>query len=333
MSFRRTGTRFPLPWAPRSRWVDAENVTDRYLEAWNGGRPRIGRAAVAVLLGSAAAAAGFGLALWLLHAFVSADDRARGAVGHYMTFGGQLLLWLPVACGVALFARGWRWRAFSVAAAALGFVALAATFTRSAWIGVAAALAALLAAARPRWLPAFAAALALMVLLAPPHYRDRLWSAFDPSHPTNVERRYMWEAGGRMFRDHPITGVGLMDLHSIYERYRDPRAREGAGHLHSVFVQIAATMGVLGLLAFAFLYLSLVRAAAAGVRAQLAAGGLAAGLRLGVAAALVGFLMAGFFEWNFGDEELLELLYVLVGLAWAARAWDEPAAAAEAKSR
>ena len=51
---------------------------------------------------------------------------------------------------------------------------------------------------------------------------------------------------------------------------------------------------------------------------------MAAGLRLGVAAALVGFLMAGFFEWNFGDEELLDMLYTMVGLAWAARAWEEP---------
>jgi hypothetical protein len=35
----------------------------------------------------------------------------------------------------------------------------------------------------------------------------------------------------------------------------------------------------------------------------------------------VAFLLAGFFEWNFGDEELLDQLYTMVGLAWAARAW------------
>ena len=127
-----------------------------------------------------------------------------------------------------------------------------------------------------------------------------------------------------MFRDHPITGVGLMDLHTIYVRYKDPAAREPAGHLHSDFVQIAATMGIVGLIAFAFLYGGLFRAASAGLGAQVSRGGIAAGLRLGVSAALIGFLMAGFFEWNFGDEELLDLLYPLVGLAWAARRWAEP---------
>jgi len=294
-----------------------------WVAAWHGRSPRFGRAALAVLLVSAALAAGLGLVFWCLGLFVVVA-RAQGAVGHYMTFGGQLLLWLPVACGVALLARSARWRLGALLAAALGFAALAATFTRSAWIGVTVALAAMLAVARPRWLPAFAAVVALLVVFAPAHYRDRLRSSFDPSHPNNIERRHMWEAGGRMFRDHPITGVGLMDLHEIYERYKDPAAREPAGHLHSVFVQIAATMGILGLIAFAFLYAGLFRAASSGLRAQLAAGGLAAGLRLGVAAALVGFLMAGFFEWNFGDEELLDQLYTLVGLAWAARSWAEP---------
>jgi hypothetical protein len=50
---------------------------------------------------------------------------------------------------------------------------------------------------------------------------------------------------------------------------------------------------------------------------------LSAGVRLGVTAALVGFLVAGLFEWNFGDEELLYHLYTLVGIAWASRAWTD----------
>jgi O-antigen ligase len=292
-----------------------------WVGAWHGRRPRVGAAAIATLLVSAALAALAGLVLWPLRAVIGGDTRAHGVVGTYMTFGGQLLLWLPVACGVVLLGRGKRWRVGAAVAALLGFAALAATFTRSAWIGVAVALATMLAVARPRWLPGLAVALGLLVAVAPAAYRDRLWSSFDPSHHDNVERRHMWEAGGRMFRDHPITGVGLEDLHPIYERYKDPAAKEPAGHLHSVFVQIAASMGIVGLIAFAFLYGGLFHAASAGLRAQVARGGIGAGLRLGVTAALVGFLMAGFFEWNFGDEELLDQLYTLVGLAWAARLW------------
>jgi hypothetical protein len=36
--------------------------------------------------------------------------------------------------------------------------------------------------------------------------------------------------------------------------------------------------------------------------------------------------VAGVFEWNFGDEELLYPLYTLVGLAWAAHDRSAPRA-------
>ncbi len=287
---------------------------------------RAGERALKVLLASAVVAALLGLILWIARG-AAFPERARGPVGHYMTFAGQLLLWLPVACGVALCMRPPRWWGMALGAALAGGVTLAATFTRSAWIGLFVALAVMLALARPRWLAALALATALLVGLAPAPFRERLASSFDPAHASNVERGHMWDAGVRMFRDHPVTGVGLQDLHAVYDRYRSPESREPAGHLHNVWVQIAATMGGVGLTAFVWLYAALLGAAARGLRAQLRAGGLGAGVRLGVTAALAGFLVAGLFEWNFGDEELLDLLYTLVGIAWAARGWGDGAGA------
>lgn len=40
VSFRRTGVRFPLVWARPEDWVEAENVTDRYIAAWAAMGPR-----------------------------------------------------------------------------------------------------------------------------------------------------------------------------------------------------------------------------------------------------------------------------------------------------
>lgn len=291
-------------------------------------RARAGRQALTVLLVSAALAALFGLALYLAGG-ASYPSRARGAVGHYMTFGGQLLVFTSVAAGLAVLARGWRWRLGALATALAGCAALAATFTRSAWLGLAVALATLLGLTRPRWLPALAAVLLAALALAPATYRARALSAFDPRHPSNLERTYMWQGGLAMLRDRPLTGVGLQDMKPLYDRYRPPQARERAGHLHSVPVQIAASMGLVGLAAFVLLYGSLFVAAARGLRPMVARGGPAAGLRAGVTAALAGFLVAGLFEWNLGDEELLYPLFTLVGMAWAARRWgEEPAAPA-----
>jgi glycosyltransferase involved in cell wall biosynthesis/O-antigen ligase len=280
-----------------------------------------GERALAVLLASSTVASALGLVRFVQHG-ASFAARARGPVGHYMTFAGQLLLFTSVAAGVALLARGRRWRALALAALVAGSLALAATYTRSSWLGLGGALVVMLAIARPRWLPALAVIATLAVVLAPAPYRARLTGLFDPANEWNRERTYMWQAGARIFRDHPLTGVGLQDLHAVYDRYRSPESRERAGHLHSVPVQIAASMGLAGLAAFALLYAALFRTAARGLGAAARGGGLSAGVRLGVTGALAGFVVAGLFEWNFGDEELLYPLFFLTGLAWAARDWD-----------
>jgi hypothetical protein len=94
-----------------------------------------GRRALAVYLGAFALVSAVGLGLWVAHG-ASFASRARGLAGHYMTFAGQLLLFIPVALGVTLTARSPRWRWAAAAAALFAFAPLAATFTRSAWLGL-----------------------------------------------------------------------------------------------------------------------------------------------------------------------------------------------------
>lgn len=277
--------------------------------------------AIGVYLAASALVAVYGVCAWVAHGMLYAN-RARGLSGHYMTFGGQLLLELLFAAGIAVADKRPRWRWGATLTAVLTAAALAVTFTRSAWIGLFVGLAVIAALVQPLMLGWLALLAGGAFAFAPHDWRARLMSIFDPMHPWNRQRVYMWDAGLRMFRDHPLTGVGLQDLHALYDRYRDPASTERAGHLHDVFIQIAATMGIVGLAAFGWLYTSFLRVAGSGLRAQLKRGGLGAGVKLGVLAALSGFIVAGLFEWNFGDEELLYTLYVFVGLAFAARAWD-----------
>lgn len=300
--------------------------------AYHAREERIGRAVLVVLFVSALIATAYALAEFLARGGVF-PTRVRGAAGHPLTYGGQALLLISLAFAIAARARERRWRLGAAGLLLLLLPALLGSYTRSAWLGVVTAAAVIVALARARWLFALAAVVAVGLAVLPSGYRERALSSLDPASRWNVERVYMWAAGVRIFRDHPITGVGLQDFAKVYERYKSPDAHERAGHLHSVWFHVAATMGVIGLVALVALIVGLFRAAGLGMRARLRDRAppperrtwISTAIQLGVVAGLAGFLVAGLFEWNFGDEELLDLLYSLVGLAYATRNWRSSA--------
>jgi O-antigen ligase len=305
--------------------------------AYHGRDPKLARRAVAVLFVSAALAT-----IYALTKFVAQGGafpvRVRGAVGHPLTYGGQAMLLATVAFAILLRVRDRRWRIAALALLTLLAPALLGSYTRSAWIGTLVAFGVVLGFTRARWLAGLAALVLVLLLVLPSGYRERALSAFDPASPWNVERVHLWTAGWRIFQAHPVTGVGLQDLHPWIERYHPPEPHEQHGHLHSIYVQVGASMGIVGLAAFAWLAIGLFRTAGRGIRRDIrearaglaapaeAAGrvdtdGLGLALRLAAVATLTGFLAAGLFEWNFGDEELLDLLFTLVGVAFAASGW------------
>ncbi|MDH3199158.1 MAG: O-antigen ligase family protein, partial [Candidatus Krumholzibacteria bacterium] len=284
---------------------------------------RVARAAIATLFVSAAVATLYALVRFAHDGGVF-PARVRGLVGHPLTYGGQAMLLLSLCAGVALAAREWAWRGGAVVLAFLVTPALLGSFTRSAWIGTFVSFTVILARTRARWLPLLGAVLAVAVFLLPAGYRVRALSAFDTRSIWNVERLLLWESGVRIARDHPVTGAGLQDLRPLIERHRKAGAHETHGHMHNVPLQVAATMGAIGLAALAFLGWGLWRTASFAPRPP---PGFGAGLRHAALGALAGFMAAGLFEWNLGDEELVNFLCVIVGLAFAVRAWQGPAVA------
>ena len=278
---------------------------------------RLARAAVIALLVSAAVAAAYAL-LRFAHEGGTFPVRVRGMVGHPLTYGGQATLLASLAIALVVRGPGRRWTLAAGAFLLLLTPALLGTYTRSAWIATIVAGCVILARVKARLLPLAGAVVVLALFLAPGSYRERAFSVFQPRSILNVERLLLWDAGLRMFRDHPITGVGLQDLHPLLERYRSPDAHEQHGHLHNVVIQVAATMGIVGLAALVWLWIGLYRTAGQRWRAPLPRGDLDSALRLAAVAALSGFLVAGLFEWNLGDEELLAFLCFLVGMGYAA---------------
>ncbi len=268
---------------------------------------------VLALLASASVASVIGVADYISHPW-GVGGRTRGTLGHYMTMGGLLMFAAGISVSLALFARARGWRAWFLRFSALSTTAcLAVTFTRSAWIGFIVALATVFAFKRRLLLALLPVALGLFFIVAPPGFQSRITSIFEPAHPANVERVHLWKAGLAIFRDHPVAGVGLMDQSKLYERYRSADARESHGHFHNIFIQVAAARGVIGLASFVYLLWAMGAAIRRAIPAGRRISPFAEALSVGAFGVYLGFIAAGFFEWNFGDSEIIMLVYFLVG--------------------
>jgi O-antigen ligase len=277
---------------------------------------------VDVIVSVGAASAAYGIIQYGLLHYDNLGRRPEGAMSHYMTYSGLLMLVICAAAARLIFGRqGRTWPALVMPALV---VALALTLGRSAWIGASVAIALLLALKDLRLtilLPLF---VAVLFAVAPGTVTKRVMSIFDVQEPTNQDRLAMIEMGARMVNDHPLTGVGPNMVPRVYAQYRPDYAINPINpHLHNVPLQIAAERGLPALGVWLWFVFSLVLAQFRLFRRQRDKVPAAAAL-----AAVFAMLGAGLFEYNFGDSEFLMLFLVLVTLPFAAaRGDDEPAAA------
>jgi O-antigen ligase len=195
--------------------------------------------------------------------------------------------------------------------------ALLVSQTRNAWVGAVAGLAVVAALRAPRLLWVVGAGVAAVLVLRPVAVTERL-TVGDVS---SRDRYYMWQAGIDMVLDRPVFGQGPGMILKAYPRYRWPEApNPQQPHLHNNPLQIAAERGLPGLAFFTWWVAAAVvaafREAGRAARAGAPGGGWAAVAALGVMAAV---LVAGLFEYNLGDSEVLMLSLLLLSVPFALR--------------
>jgi len=272
----------------------------------------------------------------LLH-YDNLERRAHGTLNHYMTYSGVLMLVTCAAASHLLFGKTPREAAATPAATDAKetavpvrewtgdrqwtalvtptlLIAQALTLTRSAWLGMSIGLVVLLSLTSRKLLVVLPLAFGLFLLVAPQTVSSRFYSIFDPSNPSNRDRVAMLHYGTEMVRDHPWTGVGPDMVKEVYKQYRDDQGVEKVNfHLHNVPMQIAAERGIPALMIWVAFIVVVVRDLLQRFRTSRYPSIAAAGL-----AAVAAMLVAGLFEYNFGDSEFLMLFLVLITLPFAA---------------
>jgi O-antigen ligase len=283
-------------------------------------RGRRSSTVVDVIVSVGAASAAFGIIQYGMLHYDNLGQRPQGALTHYMTYSGVLML--VICAAVARLVFGSRDRTWPALVMPALVVALSLTFTRNAWIGACVAVGLLLVLKDFRLTALLPVVLPALFIMAPGNLVDRLSSTFNAQDPANQDRFAMIEVGARMIKDHPLTGVGPNMVPRVYEQYRPDYAINAVNpHLHNVPLQIAAERGLPALAVWIWFIVALAaelfrRFRQPGGDRVLPATGLAA---------LTAMLAAGLFEYNFGDSEFLMLFLVLVTLPFASARQDDAA--------
>ena len=266
---------------------------------------------VQVIITVGAVSALYGIFQFGVLQFDSLGQRPRGALGHYMTYSGVLMLVTCAAAARILFTRDRLWPSLMMPAL---LVILGLTFTRSALVGACAGIAFLLLLKDLRLMAVMPVLAALFFVLAPPQVTSRFISMFDARDPTRVDRVTMLKVGSRMVKANPLVGVGPTRVGPRYREFLDPSESNHVNpHLHNVPMQIAAERGLPALAAWLWmigvLTIDMVRRLKRPETRFLAAAALGC---------IVAMIAAGLAEYNFGDSEFLMLFLVLMTLPYAA---------------
>jgi O-antigen ligase len=244
-----------------------------------------------------------------------ADDpmvlkRITGFMGHWITYSDeQLLVWCAAIPAIVVLGRRWM--------IPLGLVsaALVLGFTRSVWIGAIAGFVVAAMMIPRRVLIGVALPVALIGAAASGLIYHRISMSFSqPNFAPDTGRVKLLIAGVRMIKAHPLFGVGPQRIHTEFPKfYRGSDLPEYYGHLENNIAQLGAERGLLCLAAFFWfifeLYaslISIIRKAPEEARWPAAS----------ALASLTGFLVAGVFEYNFGDSEVLMLLLFIVSIPY-----------------
>jgi O-antigen ligase len=200
------------------------------------------------------------------------------------------------------------------AALALGLMVISLSFSlsRGAWLGFGVAVLFLVLVRKPIITLALPLLAALLYFVSPDAVQVRFQSLVNFQDVTFQNRLDMWKVGWDIFEHHPITGCGFYCLRTLAPNY--PEYQEIIlGHVHNNLLQIAINTGLIGVIAWVYIWINYFVRAAKEYQMQVNKD---RWVILGSVASVLAFQVSGIFECNFYDSEVVLLCYFIMALPW-----------------
>jgi putative inorganic carbon (HCO3(-)) transporter len=192
--------------------------------------------------------------------FTNNERRIQGLVsgifGNPNDLAIALNLLLPLAAGLALNSRGWKRFFYAACAVALG-MGVIATFSRGGFLGLLACVAVLLwrigRSKRAATMIGAVLVAGSFLMFMPSDYGERISTILSTDEDrtgSSQERRELLKRAASLAVTHPVIGLGIGNFHiySIKEKLA-----------HNAYLEIAAELGLMGLLAYLILILTPLR--------------------------------------------------------------------------
>jgi putative inorganic carbon (hco3(-)) transporter len=265
--------------------------------------------------------------------------RALGSLGDPNYYAQIMIVLVPIALLRLWISPGWRARTLALLALAAILCGVVLSYSRGASIGLGALVAALIAFRylRMRYVVPIVVAVIMIVAITDPMFIRRVQTlGGEGQNPRAVDRSILLRktyliAGGHIFLDHPLLGVGFGQSSKYIPRYGRMYGYTQPPHdaaAHNMYLQILAETGIMGFGAFLLILWATVRPMFAlrsyWARSRPEYAHTLASLMLG----LLAFLVTSIFL----HLSFTRYFYLLLGLCGAATAIYTPQAELPAKA-
>jgi O-antigen ligase len=240
-----------------------------------------------------------------------------------MAYAGQMQLFSLVALGLALgnsakdnVKGSVRNKLYAYGLAVFNCLGVLFAAERSAWLGFLAGVVSLSAMKSFRFLLKSALALALVGIFSfmfVPVVKQRLSPLVNWQQDIGTRvRLQIWQQSVDVWKKSPILGVGICRFPRIdVPEAIVPGRSKDLNHAHSNYFQMLACLGIIGLVAYLFLWIWILVSIAKSYLISRSCGDTASSadlaersLMLGLFASTIALLVSGLFEYNFGTAQV-----------------------------
>ena len=239
------------------------------------------------------------------------NHRLKGLTSHWMTYSGLLMMVFVFFFIYFIYEKRKKIKLFLLICLVLILTAILLSLTRSVWIGIFVSLGMFILYYKPKIIYLMIPLIIILVIALPPAVKKRITSIVDLKDESNRDRIHMVYTMTQVFKAHPFTGVGPNNIKKVYAKYKHPQAIKTNPHLHNNFMQILAERGIFTLLSLIIAFISTFIHLIHKVKRS---PDIEKTIPCAVIFVFIGFLIAGLFEYNFGDTEIKFFLFYFLSI-------------------